>query len=349
MSAATQLKGLVLANGWTVTRALPRAANATGGMFSHSYEVRQGDKVAFLKAFDFAPAFVPGVDTPTMIQAMVEAYNHEREILTHCHDRRLSNVVVAIDHGSVQVPNLSLMEGRVFNMIFDIAEGDVRVQMNVRTSFGPIWCLRVLKDVCLGLNQVHKEMIAHQDAKPSNVLTYDGGEAFKIADFGRSSRKGHAASHDGLTIAGDRTYAPPELLYGYLPTDFAPRRFGCDFYMLGNLATFLFSGVNVTAQLLSHLDPQHHPRQWGGTYQQVLPYVQKAFTDVLDDLAPLVDSVARDVVLGMVREMCNPDVALRGHPRGLGKADQYSLTRYVSQLDLLIKRTGVTLRARLAA
>ena len=349
MSAATRLLGLKLDNGWLVTKELPRAANATGGTFSHSYEVRRNEKIGFLKAFDFAPAFMPGVDTPTVIQAMVEAYNHERDVLAHCRDRRLSNVVVAIDHGSVQVPNLSQMEGRVFYMIFEMAEGDVRVQMDVSTSFGPVWCLRVLKDVCLGLNQVHREMIAHQDAKPSNVLAYDRGQGFKVADFGRSSRKGHPERHDNLPVAGDRTYAPPELLYGFVAPDFAPRRLGCDLYMLGNLASFLFSGVNVTAQLLSHLDVQHHPQQWAGTYEQVLPYIQNAFTSVLADLSPIVDPLVRQAALNMLREMCNPDVTLRGHPRGRGRSDQYSLNRYVSQLDLLSKRAAVEMRAKIAA
>jgi serine/threonine protein kinase len=133
------------------------------------------------------------------------------------------------------------MEGRVFYLIFEMAEGDVRVQMNVTTKFDAVWCMRALKDISLGLWQVHKEMIAHQDAKPSNVLTYPG-PTFKIADFGRASRRGHSAWHDDLKVAGDRSYAPPEQLYGFLHPDFIPRRMGCDLYMLGNLAAFLFRG-----------------------------------------------------------------------------------------------------------
>lgn len=345
MSAAAQLLNLTLENGWIVTRHLPRAANSTGGTFSESYEVTLGDKTGFLKAFDFSPAFEPGVDTPVIIQAMVEAYNHERDVLGHCRERRLSKVVIAIEHGSVQVPGLTQMEGRVFYMIFEMANGDVRVQMDVTKSFGPVWSMRALRDVCLGLHQVHKEMIAHQDAKPSNVLTYEDGNAFKIADFGRSSQKGRAARHDGLAVAGDKTYAPPELLYGFIHPDFAPRRIGCDLYMLGNLASFLFSGVNVTAQLISKLDPQHHPRNWGGTYEQVLPYLQNAFSNVLSDIAPLIHDVVRGPLLILLNEMCNPDIAVRGHIRGRGRPDQYSLNRYVSQLDLAARRAEIQLRA----
>jgi eukaryotic-like serine/threonine-protein kinase len=342
MSAADQLVGLNLPNGWRVTRHLARHPNGTGGTFSQSYEVKNGDRIGFLKAFDFAPAFEPGVDTVSAIQILVDAYNHERDVLSHCRERRLSNVVLAIDNGSVQVPGLPTMEGRVFYMIFEMADGDVRVQMDVRTRFDMLWCMRALKDVCLALHQVHREMIAHQDAKPSNVLTY-GKNACKLADFGRSSRRGHNVRHDNYNVAGDRSYAPPELLYGFLHTDFIPRRIGCDLYMLGNLAAFLFSGVNVTAHLLSSLDPQHHPKNWGGTYEEVLPYLESAFTSVLGDIGPLVDSIVRDEVVAIIRELCEPDLSRRGHSKGMGRPGQFSLERYVSQLDLTARRLSIRL------
>lgn len=348
MSAADQLAGLTLQNGWQVTRHLTRNPNGTGGTFSQSYEVKNGNRVGFLKAFDFSQAFDQGVDTVEAIQNLVEAYNHERDVLSHCGERRLSNVVLAIDHGSVQVPGLSQMEGRVFYMIFEMAEGDVRVQMDLSSRFDALWCMRALRDVCLGLHQVHREMIAHQDAKPSNVLVYDRNN-FKVADFGRSSMRGQAARHDAYPVAGDRSYAPPELLYGFMHPDFIPRRVGCDLYMLGNLAAFLFSGVNVTAHLFSVLDAQHHPTNWGGTYEEVLPYLENAFSTVLDNIRPLIDDVVRDDVVVLVRELCEPDLSRRGHPRGMGRAGQYSLQRYVSHLDLLARRTSVRANVRAQA
>lgn len=345
MSAAEKLLGLTLDNGWKVTKYLARNPGGTGGTFSQSYEVRNGDRVGFLKAFDFAKAFDPGVDTIQLIQILTQAYNHERDVLSHCANRRLSNVVLAVDHGATQVPNLPTMEGRVFYMIFEMAVGDVRVQMDVSTQFDVEWCMRAIRDVCLGLHQVHREMIAHQDAKPSNVLLYDDG-AFKIADFGRSSRRGYVAPHDGLDVAGDKGYAPPELLYGFLHTDFIPRRMGCDLYMLGNLAAFLFSGVNVTALLFSHLDQQHHPKNWGGTYEQVLPYLKNAFSQVLEDLGPLIDEISREDVMSLITQLCEPDIHRRGHPRGIGSTSQYSLERYVSQLDLAAKRATIRIQGK---
>ncbi|NTF91688.1 protein kinase domain-containing protein [Rhizobium rhizogenes] len=348
MSAADKLEGLELSNGWKVTKHLARNPNGSGGTFSQSYLVEKDGKVGFLKAFDFWQAFEPNVDTAQAIQHLTAAYNHEREILTHCGNRKLSNVVLAIDNGSVQVPDMAAMDGRVFYLIFEMAAGDVRVQMSTETSFDALWCLAALRDISLGLWQVHREMIAHQDAKPSNVLMYNG-PSFKVADFGRSSRRGHTAPHDDFKVAGDGGYAPPELLYGFLHADFIPRRIGCDLYMLGNLAAFLFSGTNSTALLFSHMHPEHHPDNWGGTYEEVLPYLRAAFSMVLSDLEPLIDERIRSEIMPVIAQLCDPELARRGHPKSIGKQNQYSLERYVSQLDLLAKRLAIKIRTEQAA
>ena len=334
MSAAEKLLGLTVANGWVVAKAIARSPRGTGGAFSCSYEVRRGDARGFLKAFDFRQAFDPGVDTLKALEAMTSAFNYELGLLEHCRSRRLSRVVLAVDHGDVTVPGMGSIEGRVFYLIFELAEGDVRCQIDSTTAQDVYWCLIVLKDVSLGLWQVHRELIAHQDVKPSNVLAYPG-QVFKISDFGRASRRGQPVWYDEHPIAGDQGYAPPELLYGYTHSEFGPRRVGCDLYMLGNLAAFLFSGVNMTASLLSELAPEQHPQHWNATYSDALPYLQDAFGHVLEGLAPRVDPIVRSEVIEVVRELCNPDLSKRGHPRGIGRQDQYSLERYVSRFNLL--------------
>lgn len=345
MSAADKLEGMTLSSGWKVTRHVQRSPNGTGGMFSQSYEASKGGKKGFLKAFDFSVAFEPGAETLQIMGFLTAGYQHEKAVLDHCAERSLSKVVVAIDHGHVDVPGYGQMDGRVYYLIFEMADGDVRRQIDVTTRFDTLWSMRALKDVALGLYQVHKEMIAHQDTKPSNVLVYgDGG--FKLADFGRSSRKGHPVWHDDAKCAGDKAYSPPELLYGHTHADFVPRRMGADLYMLGNIAAFLFSGRNVTGLMLGSLDRAHHFANWAGTYDQVLPYLMAAFTQVLADLTPEIDEIVREDVLSLIRQLCTPDLSKRGHPRGLGGPSQYSLERYVSMLDAASTRAEFRARQR---
>jgi serine/threonine protein kinase len=196
--------------------------------------------------------------------------------------------------------------------------------------------------------QLHREAIAHQDLKPSNVLTYNN-DGCRIGDFGRSSRRGHQVWLDNLNIAGDRSYAPPEQLYSHMNPDFVARRIGCDLYLLGNLAAFLFSGINITAALFANLDTALHPRKWAGTYEQVLPHLQHAFSAVLTDLSQQIDPLVRGEITTLVRELCNPELGRRGHRKGIGSASQYSLERYKSHTDLLLKRTTVMARIRRSA
>lgn len=347
-SAAAKLVGLDIGNGWKIVQPIAKKQNATGGYFSHSYEAEKGGRKGFLKAFDFSQAFDPSVDTIEVLQALTASYHHERDVLFHCKDRRLSKVVVAIEHGNVRVPGFSQAESLVYYLIFELADGDIRGQIDSPKRFDTLWCLRALKDVCLGLHQVHGEMIAHQDLKPSNVLVYKAAGDFRLADFGRSSRRGKSAPHDGLKFPGDWTYAPPEFIYGHVSPDFLPRRMGCDLYMLGNIAAFLFCGINVTADLLAHLPSQYNPNSWNGDYDSVLPYLNHAFTDVQARIATEIDVAVRDDLVRLIRELCNPDLSRRGHPKSVGRHDQYSLERYVSYLDRLSKITEIKVRLQKA-
>jgi len=221
----------------------------------------------------------------------------------------------------------------------------VRGQADITNRLDTYWSLLALRDVCLGLEQIHRYQIAHQDTKPSNVLFYPD-KTFRITDFGRSAMKGRAVYHDEYSVPGDWTYAPPELLYGSKHEDFTVRRNGCDLYMLGNLASFMFSGVNVTSNLFSRLAEEFHPNNWHGTYAQVLPYLQQAFAEMLDELAAAIDPDIRGPISQLIRELCNPDLSKRGHPRGVGRAEQYVLIRYTSQLTNLCRRFEVERRLK---
>lgn len=341
---AAKLEGLRLADGWVVSKALPKKSSS-GGTFSFFYEARNGDRVGFLKAIDFTEAFEPGTDTVSALKHLTAAFELERDIVVLCAERRMSKVAKAIAHGEVQVPNMSAMEGRVFYLIFEKADGDVRAQSDITNRLDTLWSLRAIRDVCLGLEQVHRLQVAHQDTKPSNVLHYPD-RSFRITDFGRSSKKDRQVYHDDFEIAGDRTYAPPELLYGYTHNEFNVRRFGTDLYMLGNLVAFMFSGINVSADMFSRIDDDFHFAKWDGTYAEVLPYIQRAFSDTVTAIELAIDADIREHIVPLIRDLCNPDLTFRGHPRGVGTANQYSLMRYTSQLTNLTQKYEIQQRIK---
>lgn len=189
-----------------------------------------------------------------------------------------------------------------------------------------------------GLQQLHINDIAHQDLKPSNVLTFNS-ETTKLCDLGRSSVKGENSPTDGSFIPGDMNYAPPEFLYSEIPIDWNARRYGYDIYTLGNLIVFLFSKANITSSILQRLSPNLHFNSWTGTYSEVLPYIINAYDEVLSVFGSELPSDLRDDVVELVRQMCNPDPSKRGYTKNLNnKNRQYSLEQYISKLDIMAKK-----------
>src|SRR5262245_19006301 len=128
VTAVASLTGLTLSNGWKVVDEVRRGENCTGGTFSHCYRVVNGNRDGFLKAFDFSSA-MSAADIIARIKDLTSAYQYERTILEICREARLSKVVVAIDPGDVQVPGFDGVNGRVFYLIFELADGDIRGQV----------------------------------------------------------------------------------------------------------------------------------------------------------------------------------------------------------------------------
>jgi len=333
---AEKLAGLKLDGNWGVKEKIPQSMSATGGCFSHGYLVEDASgRRAFLKALDFSKAFT-GKDPTRLLEAMTTAYNFEVDLLKHCRDKRLEHVVHAIHEGHIQIDPSPL--GNVPYIIFEYAEKDSRRMRELMAALDYAMIFRTLHNVANGLMQLHKHGIAHQDLKPSNILVFSK-KLSKIGDLGRASHKGHTSPWEGLRIPGDSTYAPPELLYGHIDPDWTRRRLGSDLYMLGSLFIFFLTGLSMTALLKAELDESHNWGNWRGTYDEVLPYIQNAFSKILERFGREISGNYKDSMLRVVRELCNPKPELRGHPKSFtGMQNQYSLERYVTELDVLAKK-----------
>ena len=336
-TAAQKLVGQVLEGGWRVIERLD-LSNTTGGCFSEAYLIEgEGGTRAFLKALDYSGA-LESADPASALQALTESYNFERQVLKRCSSRRFDRIVKSLADGKVNVGEDGESEV-VQYIIFELADGDLHQQDGALKDLA--WILRSLHHVATGIAQLHSIGIAHQDVKPSNVVVFNGNVS-KVTDLGRSAQFGSSAPHEDYEVAGDPTYAPPELLYGSTPSDWNRRRFGCDLYLLGSMISNYFVRQGITPLIHMYLAREHTHRFWAGSYENVLPYIRQALSQALVEVTAAIPETVREELIRVVRELCEPDPALRGYPRNRGVlGNQYSLERYVAKFDLLARRAEI--------
>ena len=336
-----------LEGGWTVVRKIPRQQGSTGGNFSVGYEVcDESGKRAFLKALDFSIA-LSDPDFTTVLQYLTTAYNYERALLDECRTRNLDRVAVSVEDG--QIPAGDLHQNLpVPYLIFELAEGDIRSRLSQETRFDSAFALRALHHCATGIRQLHSLKVAHQDLKPSNVLVF-GDDDCRVSDLGRSSSQMSGSPIDDQDVAGDLVYAPPELMYGEISNEWHVRRLACDLYHLGSLAVFFFSKVGVTASWRRYLDRSLWPDNWGESYRKVLPHVRDAHDLAFCEFDSHLPDELKAPLGQAVRQLCEPDPLLRGHPRTRAQnGNPYSLERYISLFDLLARKSEWQWRGSLA-
>jgi serine/threonine protein kinase len=335
---ASNLEGKTIGT-WQVERKLK------GGGFSSGYRVTDAEgNTAFLKAFNLNYAAnsigFTGSRADLMSQ-LLDEFKYERDILKWCGEERLDRVVVALDSGEYHEATSPYF---VPYIVFEFTkEGDVRRHVSMKAP-GLAWRLRVFHGVCVGMRQLHSRDIIHQDLKPANVLIFDG-QTSKIADLGRSTTKRPDAKFNAPLHCGDSDYAPIELQYMYVASDWDVRRKGADLYMLGGLLAYLVSDAHLIACVLSELPPAYHPVRWRGTYADAMPAVRAATIKAVERITAAVDLSIQHDVRSLLMWLAEPDPTKRGHPDTIRQAagDRYSLERIISFADRVAwhaKRAG---------
>lgn len=331
-----QLEGKALADGWQIVKRIDRQAGQTGGCFSDSYLVERADgHQGFLKAIDLSAA-VGAQDPTAVLKPLIDAYEFERALLFECRERAMSHVVLPLASGSIRIDE-SVPFSNVPYIIFERGDGDIRLLVAQTQWLEAAWALRALHHIAVGLSQLHRANVAHQDLKPSNVVVF-GNDRNKVGDLGHAVRRdAPLVRPEHNVIGGDPAHAPPEQLYLDVPTDWVLHRVGADLYHLGSLAVFFFGRTTMTALLRLHIPQSVLPGKWRGSYAEILPVVRDAYSKAITQFAAEVPAELRKELVTIVQQLCDPDPSQRGHPlaRAAKHGDPLSLERYVSQFNRL--------------
>jgi len=340
------LIGTRLENDFVIESARVPSPTATGSRHSTGYIARASDgRQAFVKVLD--TTIDRGAPDPIAdLKARVDAYFYERSLLEKTLARKMSRIVRAIASGELATQEQA-GGNPTYYLLFELAEGDLREHVELDRQFDLAYRLRVLHQAATGLQQLHFSQIAHQDVKPSNVVTF-AQKGIKLADLGHAHDKARPRPGKERLIAGDPAYAPPEQLYGYELADWSTRRFAPDLYQLGSLGTFLFTGVSATLLLGGQLRPEHHWDVWlGGKYTDILPHLIEGTEAVLDETADTIDEIVRPELVNLLRYLLTPDPERRGYPENLaGAGARFGLERFVSRFNVLAERAEWSLRAK---
>lgn len=342
-TAAEMLQGKVI-NGWTVVSQIGTYAGMSGGNFSTGYQVEKDGRTAFMKATDLHNAFLNSIEA---MGDTIDQFRFERDVLKFCSDERLSGIITMYEAGEFDLTANPNPLQRIYYIIFEWADGDIRRAITLGGDRACSWKLRVLHKSAVALVQLHGNDIAHQDLKPSNVLAFNQRDDFKLGDLGRCRAKRFVAPTDKLKYPGDYSYAPPEYLYGEVPLSFINGKVGSDAYLLGSLISFLYTGLGALPVTLLNLPQEYRPKVWQGTYKDMLPFLVRAHTEGSDLLSKQLPEAMRDELTTAYFNLCHPDPEKRGHPASRRQTGgPVGLDRYRSIFDRLCKEAEMRERAQ---
>lgn len=337
------LVGTELEGGWRILKRVSRANGTPEDGFLVTYLVEREGAQALLKALDYSSAM--NADDPNQaILDLAKTFEFEKNLLELCGEKGLTRIVKILAQGVIRPTQANGFA--VPYLILEIAERDISSQIDWDREFSVAWLLKVLHSTTVGIWQLHKHQVAHTNLTADNVQEFSR-ELYKIAELGRAQVKGVVSPFDKFRPTENPAYATPEYLYGHREADWVYNSQAVDAFALGNLIFFLFTRTHFSTWLHFYTADEHKWQNWGGTFQEVLPYLSLPFDTAVNHMyGRVADGDVRDALMETIRQLCHPDPRQRGHPKSIDSiGSSLSVERFISRfrhLELMAKANLLT-------
>lgn len=148
-------------------------------------------------------------------------------------------LLVSLSHPNVVRVRDLVIEGDTLGLVMDLMEGgSLRARLTTETNLPPPTAVRIVKEVLLGLEAIHRAGLVHGDVKPENVLFVSDAENARavVVDAGIASIAHGSTETNAENIIGTPEYLAPEVIAGEKPTGAA------DLYACGIMLYELLCG-----------------------------------------------------------------------------------------------------------
>ncbi|QVQ24727.1 protein kinase family protein [Achromobacter deleyi] len=342
---ADALVGVTIAGRWKLEEKFHEGKQESGGNFGVGYSALdlQDQIRRFVKVVDFRSR----LRNTSQLRQLLSAAEFEVTMQKAC--IRMSKVVRMVGYGDLAFRTPGSQDPyNYLYLVLERGDGDIKSHVDFRPDRSAYWKLWVLREVALGIEQMERAHLAHNDIKPSNVIRFPSSGTthnIKLGDVGRAVTKSGKGPFDSLHWAGDPRHMPLEVLYGWQESEWQNRRTSADAYMLGNLACFLFSGSSITERVTNSLPPEYRYDGFSGAYRDLRDIVRHARNNVLEgQVVATFPTEVREELGEIVRWLTEPDPCMRGEPRAR-RAGTVGIDRIRARLERLAQRTLLHERA----
>lgn len=337
-SLAEELEGRLLKSTWKVGKRIENDEKYnTGGNFSVCYHARniKTKSDVFIKVLDIHKLFKVEEISIDTINQQTGFFIYERNILLKCKNKKMDRIVRALDFGEIFDDKYKIP--KVNYIVFELADNPLRKIILISKKLDYAWAIRSMHNLAVGIQQLHKNDIAHQDLKPSNILLFKD-EGTKIGDMGRTVSFDYdlPSPFNLFEFSGDKSYAPLDILYGYKDTESKRQKYGADLYMLGSLMYFYFKSVSINEAIRRRIQEEHWFIKWGGTYSEVIPYLRNALCELIESLHVSIEinnEAFRDEVCNIILRLCEPDIEKRCYSKSTISLPLHDLEYLISRLN----------------